>query len=97
MRLIDADILLKQMKHRKEYIGRPSDPVCLVEDASTVDAVPVKHGRWKYVGALYNGNHHECAQYNCSECGLSQTFIDVPAYYSFCPICGAKMDDGEDS
>ena len=36
MRLIDADALLEQMKHRKEYIGRPSDPVCLVEDAQTI-------------------------------------------------------------
>ena len=37
MRLIDADILLEQMKHRRDYVGRPSDPVCLVEDAPTVD------------------------------------------------------------
>ena len=36
MRLIDADALLEKMKHRKEYVGRPSDPVCLVEDAPTV-------------------------------------------------------------
>ena len=36
MRVIDADVLLEQMKHRKEYVGRPSDPVCLVEDAPTV-------------------------------------------------------------
>lgn len=37
MRLIDADALLEKMKHRREYVGRPSDPVCLVEDAPTVD------------------------------------------------------------
>jgi hypothetical protein len=24
------------MKHRRDYVGRPSDPVCLVEDAPTV-------------------------------------------------------------
>ena len=35
-RLINGDALLEQMKHRKEYVGRPSDPVCLVEDAPTV-------------------------------------------------------------
>lgn len=40
-RLIDADPLLEQMTRRKDYIGRPSDPVCLVEDAPAVDAVPV--------------------------------------------------------
>ena len=36
MRLIDADALLEQMKRRKDYVGRPSDPVCLVEDAPTI-------------------------------------------------------------
>lgn len=41
MRPIDADALLEKMEHRKEYIGRPSDPVCLVEDAPTIDAVEV--------------------------------------------------------
>ena len=41
-RLIDADALMKQMIRRKEFVGRPSDPVCLVADAPTIDAVPVK-------------------------------------------------------
>ena len=36
MRLIDADALLEQMKHRRDYVGRWSDPVCLVEDALTI-------------------------------------------------------------
>ena len=36
MRPIDGDALLEQMKHRREYVGRPSDPVCLVEDAPTI-------------------------------------------------------------
>lgn len=41
MRPIDGDALIEQMKRRKEFVGRPSDPVCLVEDAPTIDAVPV--------------------------------------------------------
>ena len=41
MRLTDADVLLTAMKRRKEFIGRASDPVCLVEDAPTIEAVPV--------------------------------------------------------
>ena len=40
MNLIDKDALLAQMKQRKWYVGRASDPVCLVEDAPTIDAVP---------------------------------------------------------
>ncbi len=38
MRLIDADVLLEQMKHRRDYVGRASDAICLVEDAPTVEA-----------------------------------------------------------
>ena len=36
MRLIDGDILFEKMKHRRDYVGRPSDAVCLVEDAPTI-------------------------------------------------------------
>ncbi len=36
MRLIDADALLEQMKHRKDYVGRQSDAVCIVKDAPEV-------------------------------------------------------------
>jgi hypothetical protein len=36
MRLIDADKLLEKMEHRRDYVGRLSDPVCLIEDAPTV-------------------------------------------------------------
>lgn len=41
MRLIDANVLKEQMKRRKDFVGRPSDPVCLVEDAPTIEAVNV--------------------------------------------------------
>ena len=41
MRLGELDELFEQMKHRKDYVGRLSDPICLVQDAPTVDAVPV--------------------------------------------------------
>lgn len=38
---IDADALLAQMKDRRFYVGRRSDPVCLVEDAPAADVEPV--------------------------------------------------------
>lgn len=53
-RLIDGDLLLEQMKRRKDFIGRPSDPVCLVEDAPTVEAEPVHNER------LYNVHEVAC-------------------------------------
>ena len=41
MRPIDADALMEKMKHRWERFGRESDCICLIEDAQTIDAVPV--------------------------------------------------------
>ena len=35
-RLVDADKLAEDMKARKAFFGRMSDPQCLVEDAPTV-------------------------------------------------------------
>ena len=35
-RLVDADKLADEMKARKAFFGRMSDPQCLVEDARTI-------------------------------------------------------------
>lgn len=35
-RLIDGDELEQQMVSRKNYVGRLSDPLCLVQDAPTI-------------------------------------------------------------
>lgn len=80
MRLIDADILLEQMKHRKDYVGRPSDAVCLVEDAPTIEAEPVRRGRWINHGSFVT----------CSVCNEEQYGIDTGRFY--CQNCGAKME-----
>lgn len=60
-----------------------------VKGAPTVDAVPVRHGRWKMVEG-------ELAFWDmCSECG--RKILHRTPYYYFCPNCGARMDgkDGE--
>ena len=80
MRLIDADILLEQMKHRRDYVGRPSDAVCLVEDAPTIEAEPVRRGRWINHGSFVT----------CSVCNEEQYGIDTGRFY--CQNCGAKME-----
>ena len=55
-----------------------------VENAPTVDAVEVVHGRW--VNPYINRYGHPC--HCCSECGFKASYQDK----NYCPNCGAKMD-----
>ena len=91
-RLIDANSLLATMKEMycdgcKNYEGvrcRACDfDSCMgdIDDAPTVDAVEVVHGRWIQSEPGYR---------LCSHC-----MADVAIYSghrNYCPNCGAKMD-----
>lgn len=90
MKLVDADVLMEQMKHRREFVGRASDPVCLVEDAPIIDAVQVRHGHWKLADI-----YHEDV-YVCSVCHADIAVpinFDYRPTYKYCPMCGAKLDE----
>ena len=59
-----------------------------IDDAPTIDAVPVVHGRWK--------DYPDCGVTACSACGWSieECFYDPTTLkpYPYCPNCGARMD-----
>ena len=83
MRLIDAAQLLELVKTKVPFIY----PLVLqiVNLAPSVDAEPVRHGRW------VNGD--------CSECGYPVPTDDRIDYIAeedclYCHHCGAKMDGG---
>lgn len=86
-RLIDADALMQALGIFKDYEhGNPHFMNVetnreLVIGAPTIDAEPVRHGRW---------SSDDFGVWYCSECGSSQ----IKRSY-FCPECGAKMDGGE--
>ncbi len=95
MRLIDADAVLETLKRKypQWYTGKPKDSWMhyawlvyhqTVENAPTIDAVPVWHGRW--IDRRYGGSK------GCSECGYVWTDFGYPNY---CPDCGARMDKEE--
>lgn len=74
-RLIDAD------KLDWWYKGRPIRRV--IDEAPTVDAVPVVHGRWVDVSLSFTHPKEKC-----SVCGG----IVYACGYNYCPNCGARMD-----
>jgi hypothetical protein len=89
MRLIDADALIKRMPsvmdmqdvylpiHFKEL---------LIDDAPTVDAVPVRHGKW-IIG--------DDGYVRCSVCGQKNPYrnTEVCELTEYCGWCGARMDE----
>lgn len=64
-----------------------------LNNLSSVDAVPVRHGRWITHELQINGYAHATCE--CTACGSSRPTTLFPLNY--CPNCGAKMDgkDGE--
>ena len=93
--LISRSALLEEFEWLKENTGTYNhaaldEHIQRIKNAPTVDAEPVRHGKWKYYSpkSTLNGFHQ------CSVC-LHFVF-DSPAKeferYKYCPNCGAKMD-----
>ena len=83
MRLIDGDALIKRLDYCvSQGLGSKIAFMFkdMIDEAPTVDAVPVRHG--EYIGTEY--------EWVCSECGC--VFEDEEPKYRYCPNCGAKMD-----
>lgn len=83
MRLIDADELLIALPSPEMRVTKQ-----LIEEAPTIDAEPVKHGRWESCCNLMG------EYFKCSECGYKAevpTCMGEPIFI-YCPNCGAKMD-----
>jgi hypothetical protein len=95
MRLIDADALIEKAYWHGEHPdvenlyaeGVEAVDVSDIDDAPTIEAEPVRHGRWikkqekdTFAGYLYS--------YECSECGRIEKCREP-----YCN-CGAKMGGG---
>lgn len=86
MRLIDADELRNDIDNYEfaEYCDY-SNMIDMIDDASTIEAEPVKRGRWI---------HHAGMNSKCSCCGRYfpvAEFEQRPFDVNFCIHCGARM------
>ena len=59
----------------------------------TIDAVPVKYGKWVDVMTEEWCTFDEC---KCSVCGVVEYFNKGWKKFSYCPHCGARMERGEE-
>ncbi|MDE6501266.1 MAG: hypothetical protein K2L10_04215 [Ruminococcus sp.] len=110
IRLIDADeILLNDESEYTKTMLEVDNTVktiitavhnniqTLIQEAPTIDAVPVKHGKWKYKNDE-DFDYVPC----CSICGEPDALSRNDYNYrggkirdnnsNYCPNCGAKMD-----
>lgn len=88
MRLIDADALIELLRpygHMDEKI--PFDVLVTdVEVQPTIEAEPVRHGRWEeYPNSAYR---------RCTSCKKEFEKAKFSIVAPRCPICGAKMNGG---
>ena len=91
MRLIDADALKEYFKTiRKYHVGKYSEWYLadVLEQQPTVDAVPVRHGKWTRHTLGSTGGYGTTVMHQCSECE-SMTI----SRFRYCPTCGARMDE----
>ena len=99
MRLIDADALKKKAQMRGHVLEKSmvtAYHMCVsthdINEAPTVDAEPVRHGRWIMADEYCN----HAKEFQCSACGNTVEYDYYTRFceYDFCPNCGAKMDEG---
>ena len=96
MRMIDADALKKHVVEPSLYDINVPDVLSLVEDEPTIEAEPVKHGKW-FVSEYEYLNCSVCGKAMYTGCNSTREAIVLKDHWKpFCPNCGAKMDGGEE-
>lgn len=88
MPLIDADTLWKVFENAGWWDNADRDIAQdLLDKAPSVDAEPVRNGRWVKSG-------YACgeSEWTCTICGNKEWRTSI-SRLKFCPFCGAKMDD----
>ena len=62
----------------------------LWEEQPTIEAEPVRHGKWIVWDEIIAGIYHTVSE--CSECGFTTDKMDREEM-PYCPYCGARMDE----
>lgn len=106
-RLIDANALKAKLKiatntatycdYCNGYYDARQVDLDAIDSASTIEAEPVRHGRW--IPTEYDGYANGAPvwdKWECSECGHEHSG-EEDTLTAFCPNCGARMDGGADN
>ena len=98
MRPIDADALKRYMCNKCEersiceYYGFGCGTMADIDKLPTIEAEPVKHGKWER-HTNFAGNYYTCTV--CKNVAREMPECMGEPIYEFCPYCGARMDGKE--
>ena len=77
------------------YTSGFDEAVTRVENFPAADVAPVVHGRWDDSGRYTFPSSNTAVR--CTNCGCALTESEYRLNnWNYCPVCGAKMDGGED-
>lgn len=85
MSLINREMLLEE--YDRAHKGPPGGARKLIAEAPTIDAEPVRHGKWKLVDD--DSNCWECTC--CGDGWILEAGNPSDNGMMFCPHCGADM------
>ena len=85
----DVTIRADEVYKLDNWLGCYAESLEIIQNAPTVDAVEVVHGRWEYNAPTITLNAH----WECSACKKVFWQHLLETYkFNYCPNCGAKMD-----
>lgn len=99
VRLIDAGSTKEKLGFAIEpFIGSAADEIRndtlldaikIVDSMPTVDAQPVKRGKWRLVVERVITSKYACSE--CDSVYAIPSELSPEGFYCYCPNCGAKM------
>ena len=89
--------MIKESIIRAVRNGAKNEELRLIIDKLLEEQEPVAHAAWlgKETSTAYDlyGVKTWAARYKCSKCGFVHRAIEAHMSYSYCPSCGARMDE----
>lgn len=95
-RLTDVDMCIAKIKDMPVTYDAETVQRCIeiVSNAPTIDAEPVRHGKWiRQTDTRFGEMLNDILI--CSECNIAFSTLSM-IRRSYCPNCGARMDEEND-
>ena len=101
--LISVDVLKSRVLQGQFKIGQDGTwyVLGLIDSMPTIDAAPIKHGRWEQVEVVHDRKDAKIQDWQQAKCSVCGKWHTTPYMYylkldNYCPNCGAIMNEVEE-